>query len=134
MNTETFYSINPVQTFMNELPKKLRPTATEIYGNFSFSELYEMRVQENPFVQPLKAELNDAEWQQTLDAIILTKATEFEFMKTTPVYVIDGLLEALADVLGIDVMNLTPDFYLLKPHREFREWLEKLISFKNQAA
>lgn len=95
----------PEAFFMNELPFALRNAAKDLYRQAVLSELVAFKKGKVPQEWVLRYQLDQAQWQQIADAVILARLPQFRILN----HFNEELLEHL-NALVLDSLQM-PDYY-----------------------
>ncbi|WP_127471213.1 DUF4414 domain-containing protein [Thiomicrorhabdus aquaedulcis] len=120
-------------SFMDALPLALREAALEL---IRFSTLKDMLImRKNGPSERLKTSfaLTPMQWNELLNAVILTKVSYFDIAPKFPNQYIDKLHEIAANAFGMPGKN-PADLYqaMLTDHPYFAQWLTKSLQVKQQ--
>ncbi len=120
-------------TFMDALPLVVREAALELIRFYSLAEMLEFRQNgPNDFLTS-KFTLNEAQWNQVLNAVTLTKVSYFDIQLHFPNRYIDKLLEIAAAAFGMASANPVDLYQAVKlEHPKFADWIKKAIQVKQQ--
>lgn len=120
-------------SFMDELPLSLRDAALDLIRYSSLSQMLEM-VKSGPS-QHLSNQfsLTPQQWNQVLNAVILTKVSYFQISLQFPNVYIDKLLEIAAFAYGMKGSNAAELYQsTLNEHPVFAEWVKNSVLIKQQ--
>ncbi len=121
-------------SFLDNLPLIIREPALDLIRFSGLKELLEIRL--NGPSQKKKERhpaLSRAQWDQVLNAVILTKISYFQIQQHFPNRYIDKLLEILAFAYGMKGKNIG-DIYqsLLHEHPQTAAWIKHALLVKQQ--
>ena len=120
-------------SFMDALPISVREAATDLIRFASLKDMLEIR-QEGPteFLQN-RFNLNEEQWQQVVNAVILTKVSYFQVELHFPNRYIDKLIEIACYAHGMP-SNDPIDLYqsVISNHPNFAVWIKHAIQIKQQ--
>jgi len=120
-------------SFMDALPIAVREAGLELIRFFSLEEMIDMRLNgPTTFLQDT-FNLNEPQWHQVLNAVILTKVSYFQIELHFPNRYIDKLIEIACYAKGMN-SNSPVDLYqsLVSEHPQFAQWVKKAIQIKQQ--
>ena len=122
-----------VASFMETLPLPVREAATDLICYASLKDMLKIR-QEGPtdFLQN-RFNLSPVQWQQVVNAVIMTKVSYFQIDLHFPNRYIDKLIEIACYAHGMPSNN-PMDLYqsVLSDHPSFAMWIKNAIQIKQQ--
>ena len=122
-----------VASFMEALPLPVREAATDLICYASLKDMLKIR-QEGPtdFLQN-RFNLSPVQWQQVVNAVIMTKVSYFQIDLHFPNRYIDKLIEIACYAHGMPSNN-PMDLYqsVLSDHPSFAMWIKNAIQIKQQ--
>ena len=120
-------------SFMDALPFSVREAATDLIRYASLKDMLEIR-QEGPteFLQS-RFNLNQEQWLQVVNAVIMTKVSYFQVELHFPNRYIDKLIEIACYAHGMS-SNDPIELYqsVLSDHPNFAAWIKNAIQIKQQ--
>ncbi|WEJ62341.1 hypothetical protein [Thiomicrorhabdus lithotrophica] len=122
-----------VASFMDTLPLPVREAATDLICYSSLKEMLSIR-QEGPteFLQN-RFNLSPEEWQQVVNAVIMTKVSYFQIELNFPNRYIDKLIEIACYAHGMPSNDPTALYQsVLSDHPSFAMWIKNAIQMKQQ--
>lgn len=120
-------------SFLDELPLAVRGAALDLLRFNSLKQLIEYKLNGPSEHLTSKHKLNEMQWLNTTNAVILAKISYFEIEVDFPNRYIDKLLEIAAAAADMHTNN-TMDLYdeMLTEHPKFAAWIKKAIEVKQQ--
>lgn len=120
-------------SFMDNLSLPLREAAMEVFHFSNLKEMLEMRLDGPSELLVQRHSLTEEQWNELLDAVILTKLSYFKLRFGCPNLYIDRLLEISGFCLGFphyDAPTLAK--IVAAEHPIFSDWLNHLQTVKKQ--
>ena len=120
-------------TFMDALPLSVREAALDLIRFSSLSEMLDYRENGPSDYLQDRFKLSEMQWQQVLNAVILTKVSYFDIQLHFPNRYIDKLIEIAASAFHLQNPN-PADLYqaAIAEHPKFAEWVKKALQVKQQ--
>lgn len=120
-------------TFMDALPLSVREAALDLIRFSSLHDMLEFRENgPSDFLQN-QFNLTPIQWQQVLNAVILTKVSYFDIQLHFPNRYIDKLIEISASALGMQSADPVSLYQgVIAEHPKFAAWIKKAIQVKQQ--
>lgn len=120
-------------SFMDALPFSLREAALNLLRYSSLSQMLEMVRNEPSDYLGSQFSLTSQQWNQVLNAVILTKISYFQISLEFPDVYINKLLEIAAFSFGMSGSNPAELYQaMLNQHPVFAEWIKKSLMIKQQ--
>ena len=122
-------------SFMDNLPFSVRDAALHLIRNSSLKQMLEM-VKNGPSERMKKNfHLTPQQWNQVLNAVILTKISYFQISLPFPNVYVDKLLEIAAFAYGMKGSNAAELHHaMLNEHPVFADWIKQCLLVKQQKA
>jgi len=122
-------------TFMDALPFSVREPALDLIRFSSLKEMLDMHQNGPSNFLKNNFNLTEQQWNQVLNAVILTKISYFQISPLFPNVYIDKLIEIAAFAYGMKGANAAELYQaMLNEHPETAEWIKQCLLVKQQKA
>lgn len=113
--------------FLDSLPNSLRDASADLLHFYRLKQLVEMRQNGVPPSVEKRFDLKKDQWEEALDAVILTKVSYFEVSTQMSPRHINRLLEIAAYALNMPGAGLGSIYEKVeKDYTFFADWLKKI--------
>ncbi|WP_040727681.1 hypothetical protein [Thiomicrorhabdus sp. Kp2] len=120
-------------SFMDALPISVRDAGLDLIRFYSLKQMINLRINGVDEYLQNRFKLNEEQWLNVLNAVILTKISYFQIELHFPNRYIDKLIEISSFANGMASKDPIELYHsMLTDHPQFAEWIKNAIQIKQQ--